>query len=491
MADAATLPKPHGRSRDLTQGPILWTLLVFSLPTLGSNIVHALNGSINAVWVGRLLGETALGATTNGGLLLFLMLSGVFGFGMALTILVAQYIGRGDLDGARRAVGTGWTLFTAISLAVAALGWFFAADLLRMMGTPEAIFPLALAYIRVIFVGMPPVYLFIFMAMALRGAGDSRTPFFFIMLSAVIDVVLNPVLILGLFGMPQLGIAGAAWAMLTGQVIGGGGLLIYVYARDLPLRLRGAELAYLRPDPALLRAIVGKGLPIGLQVIVMSLSGLVMIYFVNRHGVTTTAAYGVISQLWSYVQMPAMAVGAGVSAMAAQNIGANAWDRLGRITGAGIVINTALTGLGVAVMLLLARPIMSLFLPGDPHAVEVARHINHLATWGFMLFGVTLTCFATTRAAGAVMAPLIIMTLALFPGRIGFVLAAEPMLGADAIWWSFPLGSAVMMLMAFGYYRYGNWRHAAMTGLVKPDPDEAEDRALVTAECAGQPTQPI
>lgn len=491
MADAAPMPKPHGSSRDLTKGPITRTLLMFSLPTLGANIIQSLNGSINAVWVGRLLGETALSATANGGLLLFFLLSAVFGFGMAATIQIAQYAGRRDTDSVRRVAGTGTTLFMGLGCLIALFGWIFAPELLSLMRTPEAAYPLALEYMRVIFIGMPPLYFLIYITMLMRGMGDSRTPFLFTILSSVLDVCLNPIFILGLFGVPAMGIAGAGWAMFVAQTTSLCGILLYIYGRDLPLRLRGAELRYLIPDPALLKAIIAKGVPMGLQMIVISFSALLMIHFVNGYGVTTTAAYGVIAQLWSYVQMPAMAVGAAVSAMAAQNIGAGHWHRVNRITQSGIVINIALTGLLILLTFIVEQPLIRLFLPTDDGAVQMARHINQVASWGFILYGITLVLFGTVRATGAVVGPLVIMAIAMFPGRIGFVLLFEKSLGADAIWWSFPAGTIAAVLLAVGYYRQGGWRKAKMLEGRKPDPDEAEDLALLPAEGAGQPPQVV
>lgn len=135
---------------DLTGGPISRTLLVFALPTLGSNILQSLNGSINAIWVGRFLGESALAATSNAGIIMFLMFGAVFGFGMAATILVGQSIGRGDVEGARRAFGSAAGLVMAGALVVAALGWIFTPDILRLMATPGEAMVLALAYLRVI-----------------------------------------------------------------------------------------------------------------------------------------------------------------------------------------------------------------------------------------------------------------------------------------------------------------------------------------------------
>src|SRR5204863_3916330 len=132
-----------------------------------------------------------------------------------------------------------------------------------------------------------------------------------------------------------------------------------------------------------------------------------MIGLVNRHGIDTIAAYGITQQLWNYVQMPAMAIGAAVSAMAAQNIGAGRWDRVARITRAGLGYNIAMTGTMVALVVLFDRPLLALFIGGGSPVIPVAQHINLIVTWGLILFGATMVLFGTVRANGAVWGPLI------------------------------------------------------------------------------------
>src|SRR3954447_16287857 len=121
MADAA-----QPKRGDLTQGSIGPTLLAFALPTLASSIIQSLNGTVNAIWVGRLLGEGALAATSNANMVMFLLTAFVFGFGMASTILIGQYWGRRDVDEARRIFGTAAGAFTLITILVAIAGWFLA-----------------------------------------------------------------------------------------------------------------------------------------------------------------------------------------------------------------------------------------------------------------------------------------------------------------------------------------------------------------------------
>ncbi|MEZ7273965.1 MATE family efflux transporter [Sphingobium sp. 10 DY56-G10] len=448
--------------KDLTQGAIGSTLLLFAMPTLASNILQSLNGSINAIWVGRFLGAQALAATANANIIMFLMFSVVFGFGMASTVVVAQSVGAKDIDAARRAFGTAVGFCSMLGLGVALAGWIGAPALLRLLATPQEAFDLALVYLRVIFFAMPATLLVVMIMMGLRGAGDARTPLIFMIVSVAIDLVLNPVLILGLGPVPVFGIAGSAAATAAAGFISLIGVVAFIYAKDMPLRLRGAELRYLWPAADQMRVLLGKGLPMGLQMIVMSLSGLVMIGLVNREGLLVTAAYGAAQQIWTYLQMPAMAMGAAVSAMAAQNIGAARWDRISRITGYGLGYLLAVTSAMVAVILLFHEPLLALFLGNNQAAIEAAWTMQLLASWSFIFFGCTMILFGVMRANGVVVAPLLILIFTLFAVRLGFYYLAYPVLDANALWLSFPAGSLTALLLASAVYLHGGWRKAKL-----------------------------
>lgn len=477
--------RPGGR--DLTTGPIAKTLLVFALPTLVSSILQSLNGTVNAIWVGRFLGESALAATSNANMVMFLLMSFVFGFGMASTVLIGQAFGRKDVDGARRVIGTAIGSFVFVAAAIAVLGWVFAPALLKILATPAGAAPLALAYLRVIFIAMPAILILVLLMMGMRGAGDAMTPLWFMLVAVVLDSTLNPVFILGLGPAPRLGIAGSATATVIANYAALIGLLITMYVRDLPLRLRGEELKYLIPDAAILKTIIVKGVPMGLQMIVISGSALALIGLVNREGVDTTAAFGVAMQLWTYLQMPAMALGAAVSAMTAQNIGADRWDRVSRITRAGIIQALLTTGALVLLLVIADRPALTLFLGGHSPALPIARHIQLIATWNFLLMGVTMVLFGTVRANGAVFGPLIILAIGLIPVRLGFALGAYPWLKADALWWSFPVSSIANVSMAVAFYLHGGWRKGRMGIPPKPlDEQECVEEALAEAEPGGR-----
>jgi putative MATE family efflux protein len=460
-------------------------LLKFALPTLASSIIQSLNGTVNAICVGRLIGEDAIAATSNANMVMFLLTAFVFGFGMAATILVGQAWGRKDIGDARRVFGTAMGSFALISVAVAIAGFFLSGAILDLLGTPGEAAPLALAYLRVIFLAMPALLLMTLAMMALRGSGDSMTPLWFMIVAVLLDSVLNPVFILGLGPAPRLGIAGSATATLVANYAAFIGLFAYIYAKDLPLRLRGKELRYLWCDVAVMKNIVVKGFPMGLQMVIISLSALALVGLVNREGVATTAAFGVAMQLWTYVQMPAMALGAAVSAMAAQNIGAGLWDRVGRITRVGIVQALLITAVMIVALTLSDRTVLALFMGADSPALPIARHIHLVATWNFLLFGVMMVLFGTVRANGAVWIPLIVLAIGMVPVRFGYIFATYGWLGADAIWTSFPVTSAINLALAVGFYLHGGWRKARMTIEERPSEDECIEEALATREPGG------
>ena len=468
---------------DLTEGPIPRTLLLFAMPALLTNILQSLSGTINSIWVGRLIGEEALAATANANIVMFLVASMAFGFGMAATVLIGQRWGARNVDGARRTFGTAVGFCALLMALIAGIGFALAPGLLRLLATPEGAYPLALIYLRLIFLSMPFGMISIILSMGLRGTGDAKTPLIFMGVTVLIDAVLNPVLIAGLGPLPAMGIAGSATATIVASMASFVGMVIYVYRRDLPLRLRGSELRYLVPARAELGFIVTKGLPMGAQMVVMSAAGIILVGLVNREGLMTTAAYGATMQLFTYIQMPAMAIGGAVSAMAAQYIGARKWDDLHTVTRAGLLLNVVFTGVMTVLLLLFDRPVLVLFLGPDSPAVDIARHIQLLASWNFVIFGILMIYTATMRAAGAVWVPLLIMALAVLPARLGFYYATYDWLGADALWLSYPFSALSGLILGWLFYYRWNWR-----GELPASPLEAEESSHTDGMPAGRMT---
>jgi Na+-driven multidrug efflux pump len=280
-------------------------------------------------------------------------------------------------------------------------------------------------------------------------------------LNLVLSLVLNPIFILGWGPVPALGLPGAALAGVLTNLICLIYIVVRIYARDLPIRLRGPELRLLWPDWAHLRPVLTIGVPMGLSMIIMSSSALVMMGLINREGVDTVAAYNAVNQVWSYIQMPAFAVGSAVSAMAAQNIGAGRWDRIGQIAATGVVVNVVMTGVLVLAMLAGGTFLLGIFLPLDSRAIPIGQHINLLIGWTFIPMGISMVLTSIVRANGAVVGPFVILVISVIVVRLSVGFGLYPRIGAEAIWWGFIASAVAAAVMAVVYYLHGGWRHGA------------------------------
>jgi Na+-driven multidrug efflux pump len=185
------------------------------------------------------------------------------------------------------------------------------------------------------------------------------------------------------------------------------------------------------------------------------------------------AAYGALLQVWNYLQMPAFAMNMAVGAMAAQAIGARDHGRVNRINTAGVCANVALTSAVTLLLLASDRTLLTLFLKPGSAAIPLAEHIQLIATWSYITAAAAMIYGATMRAYGSVMLPLVAMLIAMYPVRLGFYELAYPALGADAIWWSYPVGSATGLILTWLAYRFGKWRNEDGV-MARPSPARAD-----------------
>jgi putative MATE family efflux protein len=456
-------------AHDLTQGPVTKTLIAFALPSLAVNILQTLNGTVSAIFVGKMIGPAALAATANANMVLFAIFSLVMGFAMAATILVGQAVGRQDWQEVKKITGASMSLFMLSSFAIAALGWFTTPWLVDKLEVPAEVVPLAIDYLRVVMFGVPVSMVTMLMPALLRGIGDSLSPLINMAINVALCVVLNPLFI------PWLGLKGAAIAGISANLICGIIQLIVIYAQKMPLALKGSDLRLLVPDRARAAPLVRMGIPLSLSMVVMGVSQLIVIGLINREGMATVAGFGAVNQLWSFLQMPAFAVSIAVSAMAAQNIGAGLWGRLGQITFAGTLINVVMTSSILIAMTLAETQLLGLFLPAGSEAIAIGARINLLVGWTYIAMCIGSVVGSVVRASGDTIMPMWIQIISGVLIRFAIAFPLYPIWGANAIWASFAGAAVSSTLMGLAYYRWGKWRDRKPLGgaILTPDPNLA------------------
>ena len=449
-------------SKTLTRGPIASTLARFSLPLTTTLLLHSVVGSWSAFWVSRTLGANELVAVINANIIVGLLMAVIFGFGATAGIFIGQAIGANDLDSAKKLFGTAMTFAMSSGFFLALIGYLGVHSIADLLHMPLEARGASIAYFQIFCLSLPTLFAYVFASQILRSIGDARTPFIFSSLWIGLSFVLTPLFLTGIFGLPQFGLAGAAMASCIANALAVVMMALYVYQKDHQIALRGAELRYLRLNPNILFRFAKKALPTSIESIIVQGSYFALLFLVNAQGTATAAGYAASAQLWGYVGIPVIAIPASMSAMAAQNIGAGQWVRVEKIMLYGCALTVlATTSLAVITWSLGDLPFL-LFLPEGSIALQSALEINSIAVWSIPLLAITSSLFAIVRANGSMLAPAVIFTLTMWGLRIPFAYLMEPVLGAAAIWWSFPLSALMSALLAILYYRTGSWRSGSL-----------------------------
>ncbi|MGD6892190.1 MATE family efflux transporter [Bacillus mobilis] len=446
--------------------PIWKSMSMFLVPLLLSNVLQSIGQLFGMVVVGRWLGVNDLAAISAFFPLFFLLVSFVIGIGSGSSILIGQAFGAKNEDRLKAIVGTTLTFTFIIGVVLAIIGSIFAMDIMRLMGTPENIIDISVHYARILFISMPVLFLYFAYTTFMRGTGDSKTPFYFLIVSTALNMILLPILIFGWLGAPKLDVYGAAYASVISTVITFIIMLVYLKKKNHPLQLDSTVRKYLRMDGELLKLLLRLGIPASINMILVSLSEIAVIAFVNRYGSDATAAYGVVNQVASYVQMPAVSLGITVSIFAAQSIGANQFDRLQKVVKAGIIMNYVIGGVLISLIYLFARDILSLFLTSQT-TIEIAHSLVMITLWSYLIFGHAQIISATMRASGTVLWPTVIgvVSIWLVEVPVAYYLSYHTSLGIEGIWIGYPAAFIVSLILQYAYYKL-SWQKKRITRLV-------------------------
>lgn len=433
--------------RSIPQGSTGRDLLSLAWPIFCSAILTVLDAFVNSMWVGRELGDVALAALSNANLLWIVLFSAAFGITMAGGVRIGKSLGKGDLDGAKAAVGATLTVSAVVSVICVAGMETLARPLLECLGTPPPSLEQAVDYLRILLLSLPLSHLYGAVIASLRAAGDSKTAFQFSCVSVAADVVLNPLLILGLGPFPPLGIRGSAFATLISQAMGFVGLVAYLSRQGHILWLRHGDLRVLFPDRDTAGILARQGGPMAMQFLWGTIEGMIIISLVNRFGPDTTAAYGAVMQIWNLIAMPAAALGVAITSVAAQNIGAMRWDLVRTATRLALAYSVAISTVLVALAEALGSRAFQLFLPAGSAGLVITGQINREATWWLIAYGGYAIWVGVLRAVGVVWMPLVI-SVGVLAVRFAVTDALLEAWRSQAIWWGFPISAAGTVVLA-------------------------------------------
>ena len=456
---------PSASSLPLDDSRPIWQLmLVFLIPLMLSNVLQSLGATANAIYLGRLLGVDSLAAVSSIFPVVFFLISFLIGLASGSTVLLGQAFGAREYHKLKEVAGTTIALTILLGIVVGGLGGLFSRSLLAAMGTPPNILDLAAGYSRITFYTVPILFLYLIYTTFLRGVGDTRSPFFALIGSTALTLLLTPALILGWLGLPKLGTNGAAFANVIASACGLAGLLVYLARQKSPVALDREMLLNIRLRPALVWKIVRIGIPTGINLVMVSLSEIAVISFVNHFGSTATAAYGAVNQVASYVQFPAVSIGITAAIFGAQAIGAGRVDRLHKIVRSAVVLNYLIEGVLILLGYAFGHALIALFIK-DPATVNVAHGLLVITLWSYAIFGNARVLSGMMLSSGTVVWPTLISIFSIWGVEVPVAYLLMQRWGLNGVWYGYPAAFVAALAMQFTYYWFF-WRKRPKVRLI-------------------------
>jgi len=466
-AQPAPEPSPNKSryDRSIVEGPLRAAVWKIAWPTLLANVFGGLQGIVDHILVGNLVGyqaNAAIGVSWQIFLVVIVFVSSLF---TGMSVLVARFAGAGDSEKVDRVVYQAFLTAIGLSLGVMApIGYFISPWLLDLVNAAPAVQAEALPFIRIMFVFSSGMLVFFMLAGALRSAGDARTPMTLGIAMTVLNLVLNIVLIRGLGPIPAFGTRGSA----MGTCIAAGLLAVYslwkLWKGAWVVRFpRGQSF---RPDWAIIKSLFRFGLPTGIQGIAMNIGGVFMLSFIGslgrEAGAAAQAAFAVsYTELFSLITWTSVGLMGAAAAVAGQNLGAGHPDRSKQA-----VHIAARYGLSVAAFvglffLFLPRQLLAVFGMDDPAAVEIGVQLLRVLSVSGLFITTALSYTGGLQGTGDTKSPLYISIISqiVVPLGICFVIQQTGKLDAIDIWLAILAGHVTRCVLSVVRFNQGKWRH--------------------------------
>lgn len=422
--------------RDLTRGNISRALILFALPMIAGNLLQQFYNIADTLIVGRALGANALAAVGSAYTLMTFLTSIFLGLSMGSGALFSIYQGRGDEDSLRAGIAHAFALIMGVTVLLNVAVYAFLEPILDFLRVPDAVRGGMREYLLVIFAGLIATSLYNYFSCLLRALGNSSVPLMFLAVSALANVGLDLLFVLGF----AWGVAGAAWATVLAQYASAIGILVYVLAKCKRLLPKRADLRY---HPRILREIFNLSSLTCLQQSVMNFGILMVQGLVNSFGATIMAAFAAAVKIDTFAYLPVQDFGNAYSTFVAQNFGAGNTARIREGTkkafGLSAAFSIALSGLVFA----FAQPLMRVFVDASEAGV-IAAGVRYLRIegacyvgigWLFLLYGY----FRAVQKPGMS----VVLTVISLGTRVALAYALAGVVGEVGIWAAIPIGWAL------------------------------------------------
>ena len=442
--------------KDLTEGSVPKLLLTFAAPLFVSNALQAVYNIVDMIVVGQVIGGSGMSAVSTGGNILHLLTFVAMGFSSAGQVIIAREVGMRNNDAVKKTIGTLFTLLFAIAVVISVGCYVFRDPLLQVVNTPAEAYQYTMDYTVICILGLIFIYGYNVVSAIMRGMGDSKRPFMFVAIAAVINIVLDIVFVAFL----NMEVAGAAWATVIGQSFSFIFAMVYLYRHKEGFDFDFQPKSFI-PDGKAMEKIVALGVPMALQSAAISISQTVVAAWVNSFGLIASAIAGIIGKLNMMMGILSNSITTAAASMVGQNLGARKYDRIPKILAWGSGSALFLAVIAAVIVKMHPKTIFGLFT-SDAAVLTEASVIILPVILNFI--GAATRCFAfgIINGSGNSKLNLCVAILDGMIARIGlaYLLGWVFAMGPKGFWLGDALAGFMPLVIGGTYYLLGGWREA-------------------------------
>ena len=442
------MTKTINTEKNLTEGKILKTMLMFALPMILGNLLQQIYNIADTMVVGRFLGAEALAAVGSAYTLMTFLTSVLIGLCMGSGAVFSIAYGAGNEQELKKSIWVSFIFVGFITIVMNIFVFVWTDPVLKLLQIPKEVYPLMETYIRIIFLGLVFVFLYNFFACLLRAMGNSVVPLWFLAVSSVLNIILDLWFVAGL----GKSVEGAAAATVIAQMAAGIGIAAYTLWKVPSLRM---EKKYMHMEKNILNRVMQYSVLTCAQQSVMNFGILMIQGLVNSFGTIIMAAFAVAVKIDTLAYMPAQEFGNAFSLFISQNYGAKKYHRIQKASGMAVKVSVGFCLVISLIVWIFAAPLVKIFL-ADPQPAIVSAGVDYLHIEGAFYWGIgcLFLLYGLYRGIEQPAMSLILTVISLGTRVVlAYVLAPMPQFGVNAIWWAIPIGWILADLTGFLYYR--------------------------------------
>lgn len=444
------------RTMDMTTGSIFRLIISFAAPLLVGNLFQQLYNTVDSYIVGNYVSNEAFAAVGNTGPIINTLIGFFSGLATGAGVIISQYFGAKDEHNVRRAVHTTITMTFLLSVIFTAIGVLMVPGMLNLMKTPADVFPEAKTYLTIYFSGISGLMIYNVGAGILRAVGDSQRPFYFLVITAILNAALDLLFVLA-FGM---GVEGVAIATIISQFVSAILVIITLTRSKECFKLRARDLGI---TPHIISKIIKVGFPAALQMAITSFSNVFIQSYINHFGTNFMSGYTAYAKIDQFLLLPMQSVALASTTFVGQNLGARNSKRAKQGANVALLISVSITVILMIPVLIFAPYLVAFFNNESAEVIKYGAELLRLISPFYVLCCINQIYAGALRGAGKATVPMVIMISCFVFFRQGYLALVSHLTDSyHLVALGYPAGWLMCSIIIFIYYRISGWENKVL-----------------------------